>query len=605
MMDDLKKRRQDRQQKQKYPQQQQQQQQQQAKPAVVQLPPPLAPLPAPIATAHWMRVVDAASGNAYWYDPVSGVSQWEVPQDVQMSPIVPTRDDDVAAAIVAAQRRFARPVTADAVVGASASTSSATMTLEVDWAAMLDRSGVQNQLTALAAQLAAGERAQDELRAAAKSLDKRVAGNDAKLAEHAARIAELEERHEAQSAQLNILQSLQNQPNQLLFYRTLMINLESVFLSCKAVAGGFVDAGGDAANNKTLTGAAKALKVCGAVLSLAPGGSLIKGAANITAAALEQANAARRQGVIERLAKAMTLSEATQVASDAAYQLAVAFAGQLELLAPFEPSVAGVGGFLAFLKKACGVGGQLAMAYVTGDGSATEMIATAKDAASDAASGLLAGPVGALVGTVTDGPTPFAQVMGDYAFLWCMVALEEMRTHETPKELTERLVRAVLDMRPAPAPLAGESGARRLLNRLRAAASNVNKPGRSLSVFVNVAGGGEARWREVPLFDLLTRCGVQTATGQQYTAPHCDVALFGWCISTDEQAGRRGFRVVAQQPGDQRGKRDRWRARICSRFGNRGNGEAGGALRAGRIAADAVGACFQRVSRHRTTARMQ
>jgi hypothetical protein len=233
--------------------------------------------------------------------------------------------------------------------------------LEVDWQLVMSKSGLQNQLASMQASIAANERAQHELRAADAQLDKRVAANAARIAEHQQRLAELEERRHIQSAQLDILRDLQNKPAQLLFYRTLLINIEAVFVSCKAAMGGFVDLGGDAASNKALTGAAKATKVCGAVLSLLPGGALIKGAANLTAAAFEQANAARRQNIVTQLSKSVTQAEASQVASDVAHRLTVAFATQLEMLAPVEQTGegnSGGSGFMSFLKTTCGVGGK-------------------------------------------------------------------------------------------------------------------------------------------------------------------------------------------------------------------------------------------------------
>jgi hypothetical protein len=208
-----------------------------------------------------------------------------------------SRQDAVTAdieAVVAQQRSVTRSVP---------NAPSADAVLEVDWQLVMSKSGLQSQLAAMQVSIAANERAQNELRAADAQLDKRVAGSEARIAEHHQRLAELEERRHIQSAQLDILHNLQHKPAQLLFYRTLLINIESVFLSCKAVMGGFVDLGGDAASSKALTGAAKATKVCGAVLSLLPGGALINGAANLTAAAFEHANASRRHNIVTQLSK--------------------------------------------------------------------------------------------------------------------------------------------------------------------------------------------------------------------------------------------------------------------------------------------------------------
>jgi GTPase SAR1 family protein len=343
--------------------------------------------------------------------------------------------------------------------------TAAPVVLDVDWQLVLSQSGLQSQLASMQAAIAANDRAQLELRAADAQLDSRVAANATLIAEHHERLAELEQHRHIQSTQLDILRALQHKPAQLLFYRTLLINMEAVFLSCKAVMGGFVDLGGDAASSKALTGAAKATKVCGTVLSLLPGGALIKGAANLTAAALEQANASRRQNIVMQLGKNLTQAEASQVASDVAHRLTVAFAAQLELLAPIEQSgegSSGSGGFLSFLKSTCGVGGKLAAAYVTSGGDGSEVIATAvelaKDAASEQATELLATKFGALVGSVENGPDPFASVLADFCFLCALAELENVRARETPNEIAERLVHAVLELKPTAAPSAQRVG---------------------------------------------------------------------------------------------------------------------------------------------------
>jgi ankyrin repeat protein len=441
--------------------------------------------------------------------------------------------------------------------------------LKVDWELMMSQSGLQTKLASMQAAIAASDRELLDLRAADAQLDSRVAANATRIAEHHERLAELEQRRQIQSTQLDILHTLQHKPAQLLFYRTLLINIEAVFASCKVVMGGFVDLGGDAASSKTLTGAAKATRVCGTVLSLLPGGALIKGAANLTAAALELANTSRRQNIVTQLGKNLTQDEASQVASDVAHRLTIAFAAQLELLAPIEQTGEGSsgGGFLSFLKSTCVVGGQLAAAYVTSGGDGSEVIATAvelaKDAASEQATELLATKFGALVGSVENGPDPFASVLADFCFLCALAELENVRARETPNELAERLVHAVLELKPTAVPASGEeSGARRLLNRLRGAVKSAlsNAPSRSLSVFIRSphTSGGGAPWREVAVFDLLTRCGVRTKTGHHYTAAHCDTVLFGWCEATEVQAGSRGLAVqaaatVVVTPGGPRG----------------------------------------------------
>ena len=77
----------------------------------------------------------------------------------------------------------------------------------------------------------------------------------------------------------------------------------------------------------------------------------------------------------------------------------------------------------------------------------------------------------------------------DFCFvLVCILAeLENVRAGETSSDIADYLVRAVLDLKPTTtAPSGNESGARRLLNRLRGAVKSAlsNGPSRSLSVFI-------------------------------------------------------------------------------------------------------------------------
>jgi hypothetical protein len=412
---------------------------------------------------------------------------------VDVSILATTAAIEIAAvqALVAQQQEVSRSDNTDGAV------------LDVDWKLILDKTGIHSRLAAMQASIAASESAQRALRDANKALDGRVAANAAAIREHEHRIAQLEEQREVQSAQVSMLQSLESKPDHLLFYHTLQINIEAVFLSCKAVAGGFVDLGGDALSNRALTGTSNAIKVCGALLSLAPGGAIIKGVANVGAAALEHANSTRRQNIAHKLGKSMSLAEASQVASDVAYRLTLMFAEQLALLVSADTTSGAStkgssgGGFPAFLKRACGVGGNLVAAYVT-SGDGCEVIATAAEMAGDAVSEsvgeLIAAQSGALVGSVRGGPEPFASVLADFCFLVVLAELENVRVSETASDISKRLVRAVVMLKPtasADARASGGSGARRLLDRLCGFARSImsSRPSRTLSVFVHSHDG--------------------------------------------------------------------------------------------------------------------
>ena len=64
-----------------------------------------------------------------------------------------------------------------------------------------------------------------------------------------------------------------------------------------------------------------------------------------------------------------------------------------------------------------------------------------------------------------------------------MAELENVRAGETSSDITDRLVRAVHDLKPTQVPSGNESGARRLLNRLRGAVMSAlsNGPSRQLA----------------------------------------------------------------------------------------------------------------------------
>merc|ERR1712000_794424 len=177
------------------------------------------------------------------------------------------------------------------------------------------------------------------------------------------RLAALEQSQAAQQHQLKALETLNESPNRLLFYRTLLILIESVWVSVKAASGGFTQAGGDAGKSSTVANCAKAVKVLGAVLSLAPMGGIVKAAANAGASAMSSANDARQAQICAHLNRLVTLDEGKFIAHTVAWQLCEAFAEQLEML-PKPPSVdrrKDSAGFMPYFKRVCGaLGGAIA-----------------------------------------------------------------------------------------------------------------------------------------------------------------------------------------------------------------------------------------------------
>lgn len=99
-----------------------------------------------------------------------------------------------------------------------------------------------------------------------------------------------------------------------------------------------------------------------------------------------------------------------------------------------------------------------------------------------------------------------------------------------------------------------KSGARRLLRALGGGGGS--NDARKLTVFItNGTANNEQCTRSSPLsssvaahaqrgpdrqvavVDLLTRCGVRTATGMRFVGARCDPATFGWCLASEQIAG--------------------------------------------------------------------
>ena len=127
------------------------------------------------------------------------------------------------------------------------------------------------------------EQMHHEIYSAIAALGQRVDSNAAQIAQHEQQLRQLARAQETNLLHQTAVKSFAKRPSHLLFYRTLMIMIESTFLSCKAVQGGFVQMGGHAAQQDTLNNVAKGVRVCGALLSLAPGGSFLKSGAKVVA----------------------------------------------------------------------------------------------------------------------------------------------------------------------------------------------------------------------------------------------------------------------------------------------------------------------------------
>mmetsp|Transcript_5012 Transcript_5012/g.8104 ORF Transcript_5012/g.8104 Transcript_5012/m.8104 type:complete len:498 (+) Transcript_5012:953-2446(+) len=355
----------------------------------------------------------------------------------------------------------------------------------------------------------------------------------------------------SQQHQLDALKTLKKSPNRLLFYRTLLILIESVWVSVKAASGRFTQAGGDAGKSSTVANCAKAVKVLGAVLSLAPMGGIVKAAANAGASAMSSANDARQAQICAHLNRLVTLDEGKFIAHTVAWQLCETFAEQLEML-PKPPSVdrrKDSAGFMDYFKLVCGaLGGAIAdyNGIDEDDDNRADLMETVREQADE----FVSGQVGIIVGDM-EGPEPMAKVLAEFCFLWVSMALETTVPGESASVLATRLVGSVMCLQPADVrdPVANGSleekfsGARRLAKKFCRKARRMveGTPNTSLSVFI---GSGET-WTEVSALDLLTRCGMRCVTGEKYLAPHSKPDVYGWCVGSQSWAGLRGLKTVS------------------------------------------------------------
>lgn len=183
-----------------------------------------------------------------------------------------------------------------------------------------------------------------------------------------------------------------------------------------------------------------------------------------------------------------------------------------------------------------------------------------KDAATDVVGDFFTTQVGAVVGSSDGGLEPFPKVVAEFMMLHILGALEQTRPRETYNDLKQRMCDSVLGLSidnevRSPSQSSGDSDAttRSAAQRIKAGFGSLRqranaavrtKPKRAITVFVTGANG---EYVEVAVLDLLARCGVQKASGEQYSSPECDVAQFGWCEADEHHIKMRGLRVVRQQ----------------------------------------------------------
>jgi hypothetical protein len=165
---------------------------------------------------------------------------------------VTTDDDDLEAKqIVLTQQRIA-------FAPQPASQGTDQQLICIDWRQVVQ---IKDEFDRINEHLASRDLLCNEMRKTIASVDNKVEANRTRLAELQKRLVQVEQNQAVEQRQREALQQLQSKPNHLLFFRTLLISLESLFVSCKAIAGGFVQLGGDTSASASARGAANMIRV--------------------------------------------------------------------------------------------------------------------------------------------------------------------------------------------------------------------------------------------------------------------------------------------------------------------------------------------------------
>ncbi len=139
--------------------------------------------------------------------------------------------------------------------------------------------------------------------------------------------------YEIKAQKREALKRFKRHPNLLLFYRTVHIKLEEIFISFKAIAGGFVNpVDGKVAIAKSifdsLGDAASIAPIIGTAIEKSLKWSVSKG--------LEKLDSTRQKNIAKNASELVTLSEVKKYAESIARQLTERYADQLQLLATPE-----------------------------------------------------------------------------------------------------------------------------------------------------------------------------------------------------------------------------------------------------------------------------
>jgi hypothetical protein len=292
--------------------------------------------------------------------------------------------------------------------------------------------------------------------------------------------------------------------------------METVFISCKAVAGGYVAVGDDAAMSgqsagKGLQTTSRALNLLGSVVSAIPllsnAAPLVDAAAAATAAVAN----ARRTSVAATIGRAHSLSEFMNLTTDLAEEFTNMYGEQLDRLARPTTAVPTPGHMRT---------------------------SPSNDTDEDAVSGhvLLCESDGAAL-------KPFAQVVGEFVVAVMLAELENAVGAETIKELHSRLMKATLERPCLEAKDENEDGSvvgklvRRALGKVRRSA--IGGPPRAGGIGLQVQssdGGVLEMWS---LLDMLTRPGLRSKVGSEYESDWTDSKRFGWMLGDETQAVMR------------------------------------------------------------------
>ena len=300
--------------------------------------------------------------------------------------------------------------------------------------------------------------------------------------------------HANKEERRKILEKYKAEPNLFLFYHTLQVKLEEVFISCKSAVGGFTEiSGGSVADAK------QKIELLGEVISLAPLlGNIASYGFRIISAIMDKVDHERQANTAKNISALMTLAE---------------------------------------LKKACQyVGQQLTdwcepqlMTIITA-GEEQNLLAETSNSAQKA---VTKSKKAILKATFQ----PAAQKVAEFATLLIIEALQEPDNFNNESSLEVIFVQIVTHYN---SPLTDLPQSRENAKKIKDAENKISKKLGNITIKAKVNN----RWSEWHLWEFYFKPGIITPSGDIYSSNFTNTAEFGYFNGTAEAATARKLQLI-------------------------------------------------------------